>query len=65
MTKENSANHDLTDDALDDAQGGLFAGASGTGKTMNAALLGKERARAANSAMTEEIEMVVERLERG
>jgi SpoVK/Ycf46/Vps4 family AAA+-type ATPase len=55
----------LADQELDAANGGLFSGASGTGKTLSAHLLGKQCASNGNSALTEEIEMVIERLERG
>ncbi len=55
----------LADQELDAANGGLFSGASGTGKTLSAPLLGQQTSTKGNTAMTEEIEMVIERLERG
>ena len=54
---------EVSDADLDAAAAG-FAGPSDTGKTLTGALLGKEL-NGSPQGMQEEIEMVIERLERG
>lgn len=60
--QSNPAPQVLTDEDIGVVTGGS---PSGTGKTLSATLLGQTLNGKGNTAMQEEIEMVVERLERG
>lgn len=61
MTKTDQTPETIADADLDAAAG---AGPAGTGKTLSAPLLGKY-INGSSHGMQEEIEMVIERLERG